>query len=31
MEFRLVKNLHFTLGYSLLKCKDDYVDVAYLD
>ena len=23
-----VYNLHFTLGYSPLKCKDDYVDAA---
>ena len=22
------KSIHFTLGYSLLKCKDDYVDAA---
>ena len=24
-------NLHFTLGYSLPNCKDDYVDVAQLE
>ena len=30
VEF-IAANLHFILGYSLLKCKDDYVGSAQLD